>query len=240
MTNPDIIRPGIWSDQDKISAGFTTRALDRKFNQNGNNFKSLADKFHVIYELQEGETRLAYAKQVHGDTVVTVDGPGFVGEADGLITKSNKLTLAIQVADCGVILLADRSQRVIAALHSGWRGTAAGIVRNAVSKMERLGCHPNDIEAFVGPCISGQVYEVGEEVASQFDEQFVLRDGFPKPHLAIRDALKQQLLDAGIPEGNMEIDDRCTYLNPDLFHSYRRDGEKSGRMIGFIRMNDNR
>ncbi len=239
MTNPDIIRPEIWSGQGLISAGFTTRALDRRFNQDGNNYDSLSDKFSIIHELHGEETRLAYAKQVHGDRVVTVDEPGFVGEADGLITMSADMTLAIQVADCGVLLLADRKNGIIGALHSGWRGTAAGIAGNTIARMIELGSNPENIEVFIGPCISGQVYEVGEEVASQFDERFVLRDGFTKPHLAIREALKQQLLDAGIPEVNLEIDQRCTYLNPDLFHSYRRDGKKSGRMIGYIRMHNN-
>ena len=239
MANPDIIKPKIWLEQDLISAGFTTRSLDRRFNQDGNNYDSLSDKFSVIYELHGGGTRLAYAKQVHGDKVVTVNEPGFVGEADGLITTSADMTLAIQVADCGVLLLADRENGIIAALHSGWRGTAAGITGNAIARMKALGSDPQYIEVFIGPCISSQVYEVGEEVASQFDERFVMREGLPKPHLAIREALRQQLLDAGIPETNLEIDQRCTYLNPDLFHSYRRDGKKSGRMIGFIRMNNN-
>ncbi|HKI45600.1 MAG TPA: peptidoglycan editing factor PgeF [Balneolales bacterium] len=239
MANPDIIRPQIWLKQDLISAGFTTRALDRRFNQDGNNYDSLSDKFSVIYELHGGETRLAYAKQVHGGRVVTVNEPGFVGEADGLITTSADMTLAIQVADCGVLLLADRENGIIGALHSGWRGTADGIAGNAIVRMKELGSLPENIEVFIGPCISSQVYEVGEEVASRFDGRFVLRDGFAKPHLAIREALKQQLRDAGIPEINLEIDQRCTYLNPDLFHSYRRDGKKSGRMIGFIRMNNN-
>lgn len=239
MANPDIIRPKIWLEQDLISAGFTTRVLDRRFNQDGNNYDSLSDKFSIIYELHRGETKLAYAKQVHGDRVVTINESGFVGEADGLITASADLTLAIQVADCGVLLLADRENGIIGALHSGWRGTVAGIAGVAIARMKELGSNPQNIEVFIGPCISGQVYEVGEEVASQFDERFVLRKGFTKPHLAIRKALKQQLLDSGIPETNLEIDQRCTYLNPDLFHSYRRDGEKSGRMIGFIRMNKN-
>ncbi len=240
MTNPEIIKPNIWSDQQTIAAGFTTRKLDRKFNQNGNDFNSLADKFNVIYELHGNEIQLAYAKQVHGHKVVTVEEPGFVGEADGLITKIPEITLAIQVADCGVILLGDRENGVIGALHSGWRGTVAGIVGNAVKQMQKLGANPQNLEVFIGPCISGQVYEVGEEVASQFDERFVLRNGFEKPHLAIRDSLKHQILDAGVPEHNLEIDQRCTYLNSELFHSYRRDGMKSGRMIGFIRMNDSR
>ena len=237
MGNPEIIRPDIWSDHKLIWAGFTTRVLDRKFNQDGNNYDSLSDKFRVIYELQGDKTTLAYAKQVHGDRVVTVRQPGFVGESDGLITRSTGMTLAIQVADCGVLLLADRENEIIGALHSGWRGTVAGIAGNAVTRMRDLGSDPANIEVFIGPCISGQVYEVGEEVASQFDEKFVLRNGFTKPHLAIREALREQLLDAGIPKQNLEIDQRCTYLNPDLFHSYRRDGKKSGRMIGFIRMN---
>ena len=239
MTNPDIIKPKIWLEQDLVSAGFTTRALDRRFNQDGNKYDSLSDKFSIVYELHGEETRLAYAKQVHGDRIVTVEKPGFVGEADGLITTSADMTLAIQVADCGALLLADRANGIIGALHSGWRGTAAGITGNAIARMNELGSDHENIEVFIGPCISGQVYEVGEEVASQFDERFVLRDGFTKPHLAIREALKQQLLDAGIPEANLEIDQRCTYLNPELFHSYRRDGNKSGRMIGFIRMNNN-
>ena len=236
MTNPDIIRPQIWSDHKAIEAGFTTRPLDRMYNQDGKDFHSLADKFTIIYELHGNEIQLAYAKQVHGHKVVTVEEPGFVGEADGLITKKMDITLAIQVADCGVILLADRENGVIGALHSGWRGAAAGIVGNAVQQMQKLGANSENMEVFIGPCISGKVYEIGEEVASQFDERFVLREGFEKPHLVIRDSLKQQLIDAGVPGQNLEIDQRCTYLNPDLFHSYRRDGKKSGRMIGFIRM----
>lgn len=230
MEIPEIIRPAIWSDCEMITAGFTTRVAGRRDLSPAENLRNIC--------LPGGDdVQVAYLKQVHSDKVVVADAPGYAGEADGLVTTRPGITLAIQVADCAVVLLADRGRGIVAADHSGWRGTAALITTKVVEKMKELGSHPEDVEAFVGPCISSQAYEVGEEVASRFDEAFVYRKGFRKPHLDIRAALKSQLISAGVQETAIQIDQRCTWQNPQLFYSYRREGAGSGRMIGFIRWN---
>ncbi len=92
---------------------------------------------------------------------------------DALITNQPRLLLAVQVADCLPILLLDPKQRVVAAVHAGWRGTARRIAEKTVGEMQaRFGCRPRDLRAAIGPGIHACCYEVGREVVEAFESQF--------------------------------------------------------------------
>jgi hypothetical protein len=172
---------------------------------------------------------MATLRQVHSNRVVHVDQAGDAGEADALVTSAPGLSLSIRSADCYPILLADRRTRTIAAIHAGWRGTAAGIVAETISMLRAdFGCDPTDLHAAIGPGIGGCCYEVGPEVAKCFD-----LEGRQKIDLA--DINCRKLVRCGVPIGQIHKIARCTCCEPDVFHSYRRDGERAGRMISFIR-----
>jgi hypothetical protein len=181
-------------------------------------------------------TQLATPGQSHSANVLRVDAPGMYADCDGLITSRCGIFLAITVADCVPIFLYDPHQRVVGALHAGWRGTADSIAANGVAIMKsECGSRPSDLVAFVGPSARVCCYEVGEEVAQRFDG-FAVRRRNGKIFLDLAAANKKQLLESGMKAENIEVSPFCTISNADLFHSYRRDGNQSGRMMGVIGM----
>ena len=180
------------------------------------------------------ESDIAFAGQCHSATVVIVDHPGMYPECDALVSAAPNVVLAVSVADCSPVLLCDPRRKVVASVHSGWRGTHQRIVANAVRCMEReFGSLPTDLLAYIGPCAGPCCYSVGPEVSSLFDE-VVIRRIEEKTNLNLTLENRRQLQSAGLSAGNIEADGRCTICGPELFHSFRRDGRKSGRMLAFI------
>ena len=180
--------------------------------------------------------RIAFANQVHSNRVKVVTEAGTYAETDGLITQIPQLALAIQVADCAAILLYDENSRTIAAVHAGWRGAAGDIVPRTINKMKQMGSKPQNCRAFISPCISQQNFEVGEEVAEQFPDQFVDYASYKKPHLNLKRFLLHQLTEAGLKNKNIEMHSGCTVREAGSFYSYRREKENSGRMMGVIQL----
>lgn len=123
------------------------------------------------------ETPLVTVRQFHSNLVVRVGRADADRErpwrADGLITAEPGLLLAVMVADCTPVLVADRRQRVVGAFHAGWRGTAKRIVETGIGRMRlEFGSRPEDLVAAIGPAIGPCCYAVGEEVISEFESQF--------------------------------------------------------------------
>lgn len=182
--------------------------------------------------------RLATAGQVHGTTVCTADGPGHVPDCDGLVTTTPDLLLCISAADCAAVLLADAEARVIGACHAGWRGAAGGIVATTIEQMADLGAQLLRVHAYVSPCISGDCFEVGPEVAAQFDDAVVLHPpGQSKPHVDLKASIVRRLVAAGVPASHVEVSPHCTMSETDLFFSHRGENGTTGRMMGCIGLN---
>ncbi len=180
--------------------------------------------------------RLHLLKQVHGTTVVSARWEGRP-EADAATADQPGLILGIETADCLPVLLVDPVRRRVAAAHAGWRGTAAGVTRAAVSALVAGGSRPSDLVAALGPGIGPCCYEVGPELVAAFGPggEAFFRDGpRGRPHLDVRAANVAQLRAAGVPEAQVHHVDDCTYCRADLYHSYRREGRGAGRMISYI------
>jgi hypothetical protein len=178
--------------------------------------------------------QVAIPGQVHGTTVRRVEGPGDYPETDALISSKRGLFLCISVADCVPILLFDPRHNALAAVHAGWRGAASAIVVAAVEAMQaEFGTVPADLMASIGPSASLCCYTVGPEVASRFPPLFV-REEQGESYVDLKGVNRGQLLNAGLRPGNVELSPYCTISDSSLFHSFRRDGAKSGRMMGVI------
>lgn len=176
--------------------------------------------------------RTARLHQVHAATIVTVTEPGHHGDGDALIAATPDLWLEIRTADCVPVLLADTRQKVVAAVHAGWRGTAAGITAATVEKLLRAyGSRPEDLVAAVGPCIAACCFEVGEEVASHFPAH--TDRTAERPNVDLAAANVEQLTRTGVPIRNIDNLGRCTMCETDTFHSFRRD-RAMGRMVSAI------
>jgi YfiH family protein len=178
---------------------------------------------------------LAIAGQVHGSDVLEVHSPGLYSGYDGLVTGTPGLLLSISAADCAAILLADPEARVVGACHAGWRGHVGGVAKNTIDAMLRMGAERGRILAYVSPCISVAHFEVGEEVAEQFDDSFVLRrPEWPRPHVDLSSSIRHLLVKEGLSQAHVEVSGACTFAEPEHFFSHRAQNGITGRMMGMI------
>lgn len=176
------------------------------------------------------------ARQCHGTTVLNCHGPGRAheAEADILLSDDPGTAVGIRVADCVPMLLADPRHRRLAAIHAGWRGTAARAARHAVRAMQALGSRPGELLAVVGPAIGPCCYAVGDDTARELGyphppEAFHRTDGVIHADLALLNI--GQLAACGIPEASIEHLNACTACHPDRLFSHRRDHGRTGRHL---------
>jgi len=163
-----------------------------------------------------------------------------------LITNQPGLFVCVQTADCVPVLLYDPQKKVVSAIHAGWKGTVSKIVLKTVQKMtDQFGCQPSDIIAGIGPSIHIHAYEVGPEVVEMVKNNFSNSSALLKPslnagraYLDLWEANQTALMEAGIPEENIEVMGLCSFEHADLFYSARRDGADTGRMVSGIRINN--
>ncbi len=245
----DITVPRLARESDQVEAYFSLKNADkvnREARIPGLNLGFSTGEREIVIQqnrkmlfdyLQLDPEWIARGGQVHSSRVKTVTAGGLYPETDGLVTAVPGLTLAVQVADCAAVLLVDKTNGVVAAVHAGWRGALAGIVDHALRRMKDQGAVVAEVEVYISPCISEAHFEVGEEVAENFPDAFVNRDDYRKPHVNLKQYLVHQLTRQGITETRIEVDSGCTYSNPDQYYSYRREGKNSGRMFAFIKLN---
>lgn len=177
-------------------------------------------------------------RQIHSDRVVNAHHlRDREREGDALITDEIGKSIGIRTADCVPILLLDRKRRAIAAVHAGWRGTAAQIVTRAVECLRAdFNTDPADLFAAIGPCIRACCYEVGPEVASRFDPAFLAWNApaIGKFRLNLPQANRVQLTSAGLDSARIFDCALCTTCLSSQFFSYRREPENPGRMVASI------
>jgi YfiH family protein len=167
----------------------------------------------------------AWVRQVAGDSVVRVTEAGFAGEADALITPERDVCLMVAVADCVPVALV--GERSVGMVHSGWRGTLAGIAGKAVKSMDE----GEKVKAYIGPGIRGCCYEVSEELGRKFAAAFgeAVVSGC---YLSLPAAIRADLERSGVEE----IHDLglCSGCRPDLFYSHRKQGPLTGRNLAAV------
>ncbi len=180
--------------------------------------------------------QMAWSRQVHADRVQIVTTPGGSEGFDASVTNQPGILLAVSVADCTPILIYDAKTRAMAAVHSGWPGTAARIVEKTLHGMaEAFGTRGEDCFAYVGTCIDECSFEVGEEVAVQFEPAFKRFDaGRGKFFVDLKKANAAMLESFGIPRHRIEISAWSTVLNNDDYFSHRKEKGLTGRMMAVI------
>jgi YfiH family protein len=181
---------------------------------------------------------LASVRQIHSAKVLTANGPGLVGEGDGLVTSQPGVMLSIRTAECLPILMADTRNRAIAAVHAGWRGTLLAILPQAIQTMaDQFGTRPEDLVVAIGPGIGACCFEVGPEVGEQFSALFPERNDLSQRAKVDLVETNLRLLRRNV--GNVRqiaTTNLCSCCGGELFHSYRRDREGAGRMVAAVRL----
>lgn len=184
--------------------------------------------------LDVDESRVVFQQQVHSNNICFVDSPQFIKENDALITNQKNLFLVVTVADCIPILFYDEKTKIVGVVHAGWRGTKSEILKITMEyALEKFNPSREKTYFYFGPSICSNCFEVDEDVASQFNSKFV-RKKERKFTIDLPQVNLQFLIDLGFKKSNIQISNLCTFELKNLFHSYRRDKEKSGRMLGVI------
>jgi YfiH family protein len=201
-----------------------------------------------------GVTHVAALTQVHGTTVSIVrrDAPNPPQpEADAVVSNSPDVAVAVRAADCVPLLMADRITGAVAAVHAGWRGTAARAAVAALNAMEReFGTRPGNVVAAIGPSIGPCCYTVGSDLVDAFaaagHERYLIERWFSTPppprgsreraqlRLDVAGANRDQLVLAGVPERQIYDCRLCTAMHLDVLTSYRAERENAGRIAGVI------
>lgn len=240
-----IIKPYIFNSFPEIVSGVSTKSglhrhppyyFNLSFNVNDDIKNVEENRNAFLKSLGIDSKQVAFQNQVHSDIISIVESPGNCGESDALITSCPDVALAVTIADCTPVLIYDKRNKIIAAVHSGWRGAASQIVTKTLMKMNQIfksDCR--DLVAYLGPSISGNNYEVGKDVADLFDKNYILKSG-NKTMLDVQAINYNLMIEFGVPENNIQKSCLCTFQFKDLLHSYRRDGDSSGRSLAVIMM----
>lgn len=190
-----------------------------------------------------GANHLVSLSQIHSDQVeIITEAPAHALEADGLVTTVKGLAISALHADCGPILLEDSENEVIGACHAGWRGALGGVIESTIAAMCEVGADTSHIKAVLGPCISPQNYEVGEDFKAEFIEMEESYERFFKnsengvPHFDLPAFILSRLKASGIEK--CEWTGECTYADEKGYFSYRRNTHQGlkgyGRNISVI------
>ena len=178
--------------------------------------------------------RIVNPQQIHSSNVKIVDEPGKKPSTDAIISSTRSLALSIQVADCIPLYLADPENNIIGIVHAGWRGIEKNIVDNSIDKMIEQGADNKKIIAYIGPSIQQCCFEIGPEVAKKFPRNFQINGNGDRSLLDLQELTKFLLMKNFISFNNIFSSTECTKCNSDKYFSYRKNGSKSGRMIGVI------
>lgn len=222
--------------------GFTSRPLALRAGESGSERWAMAAA-SVGCAVQ----RVGRVRQVHGAAVrvVRADELGAPAPAaDAAITATPGLAVTVVAADCVPILLADPVTGAVAAIHAGWRGTAARVAGATVAALTReFGVEPSRLVAAIGPSIGACCYEVGEDLLRAFEEaghssidraEWFSRDEGGRLRLDLWRANADQLVHAGLTPGAVHVAALCTRTHVDVFESFRAEGERAGRMAAIV------
>lgn len=198
--------------------------------------ESVEKNFDIICSSLKMNKNIAYLNQEHGKKVYIVTKENVNAltgkKGDAIITNEKNIPIGIFTADCLPILLYDKKEKVIGAIHAGWRGVEGKILTETLKVMKKnFNSDPLNIICAVGPCINKCCFEVSEEVAEKFN--FIMN----KNNSIYVDLLKEiysECIKENISEKNIDMSNICTVCEKDTFYSYRGDNGKTGRIGSFI------
>jgi YfiH family protein len=227
-------------DYEKYQIVFTNAEKERSFNRNTeegiDEINSLKKEFNV--------NDVIYLKQIHSEKILLhrFNSKSIKDEeGDAIITNEKNVIIGVFTADCVPVILIDEENEVIAAIHSGWRGTFESITLKTIQKMKHeFNTNEMNIKAYIGPHIRKCCYEVSEELKLRFIEKkktINQEELFNENNLNLEACIIDDLKKAGVQNYNINTLNLCTYCSDDVkLHSYRKSEGSYGRMFSFIMM----
>ena len=228
--------------------GFSTREMDGGsslgpfYNLNLGNFQ-FDEKARIMHNrllffkrFYIDPARVAYARQIHSGNVQVIDRPGSYDNCDALITRQKNIYLTVQTADCFPLFVIEPAAKIVALIHAGWRGVVRNIVEHSIEKMvSSLDAEPSRMVAAIGPGLRSECFEVKSDVFKQIPAAYCFSHAENiKRYIDLAGFITEKLIALGLNFKNIEVSTLCTRCRSDLFFSYRRDGIKSGRMMGLL------
>lgn len=191
----------------------------------------LGDRAGLARRLKLDPDCISVPVQTHSDHVQLCQNPGRFPDTDGLVCASEDIVLSIQVADCIPLYLLDREQKYFGLVHGGWRGVSSRIIPSVMEVFQSAGSTVEHMIVLLGPSIQSCCFEVGQEVAGLFPSSCINPGEGDRSFVDLQKTVMNQLKDCGLNQSNVVNSNRCTKCESDVFHSYRRNGKKAGRMI---------
>ena len=221
-----------WLVQGTTTRGEADQALDFGVFSDGSAGETVVRHWDDLLATT-GMKRVVHARQVHGREVTVhgagPEGLGLVEECDGHVTGEPAVLLAVTTADCVPVFVVDARRRVVGLVHAGWRGTAAGVVEQALALLTGdLGSSLQDLHIHLGPAICGSCYEVGPEVFEALRQTVPPR---PTP-IDLRVVLAGRAARSGVPTAQLSVSEHCTRCTGSGLFSHR--GGDRARQVGFL------
>ncbi|MBU3100397.1 MULTISPECIES: peptidoglycan editing factor PgeF [Clostridium] len=221
---------------DNVVILFSTASGGLNFNCHTDEGLVNLEKIKTYYNLES----VGYLNQIHSDLIFDFDGN--IKDGDALITNKKNRAIGVFTADCVPVILVDTSRKIIAAIHSGWKGTNALIVSKTIERMqETYGTLTKNIRAYIGPHIGGCCYEVGKELIEEFTSKDIYSNIKISNNnkLDLEKCIIAQLNAKGIKKDNIKITNTCTACSKKYeLYSYRNSENKQGRMFSFVYFED--
>jgi YfiH family protein len=225
-------------DNEKFQIVFTNAEKNRSFNRNTE--EGIKELDSLIKEFNVDD--IIYLKQIHSDKILKyLKNTKSIKdeEGDAIITNEKNVIIGVFTADCVPIILVDEENGVIAAIHSGWRGTIESITLKTIEKMKsEFNVNESNVKAYIGAHIKKCCYEVSEDLKANFIERKkTIREEelFDGRNLNLEACILDDLRTAGVKDNNINSLDLCTYCSDDIkLHSYRKSQGSYGRMLSFI------
>lgn len=220
--------------EDNIFINFSTASNNISFKKSTEEGRNNIEELRNIFKLED----IFYLNQIHSDKIIDcVDNTIiYKGDIDGdaLVINKKNIGIGVFAADCTPVLIYDKEKQVIAAVHSGWRGTFDEITKKVCKYMlEKYDC--KNLKVIIGPHIRQCCYEVSIELANKFKEKFG-EDVVSHRNLSLEKCIIKQIKDY-VNKDNIKTLNKCTFCDNSVkLHSFRKDGENSGRMFASIYM----
>lgn len=222
----------------KAKIVFSTAETGKNFNRHTEDGVKTLNGLKGEFDVDE----VVYIRQVHSSTVHIFkndDVEEFIEkEGDAIVTSKSNIAIGVFTADCVPVIIVDDIKGVVAAIHSGWRGTINSITKKTLQVMnEDFGTRYEDVKVYIGPHIKKCCYEVSEELKKTFIEETKISEDvlFENRNLSLEECILKDIRDLGVLEDNINDINLCTYCSGNIkLHSYRRSNGDYGRLFSFV------
>ena len=213
---------------------FETKQLIACISHRNYDYSNSAFRKQFVYNLFHRHRIMIAPNQTHSNNVAIAEKSRKYFNVDGLINLDKDLVLTLLVADCVPLFIFNNKSKNFALIHSGWRGTVNNIVGNSINLMKKNGNSLKNLRFVIGPSIGSCCYEVGRDVFESFDSSYYQIINEKKAKLNLSNIICDQIIDFGISNKNIFIDQDCTFCKNKKYFSYRKEGDISGRMVAVM------